>query len=372
VDTPGVLSGDKQRLGRAYDFPQVCEWFAEHSDLILVFFDAHKLDISDELKEVLKVLEPHDDKIRIVLNKADQVGRQELLRVYGALMWSLGKVVTTPEVPRVFISSFHPENVASDNRSILLEEERMDLVKELRQLPMNSTTRKVNDLIKRARLARVHAIIISHLRSQLPSWYGKEAKQTRLLENLADEFTKVQQLHQIPTGDFPDIEEYCHKLKIHDLTSYPKLSTKYMNAIEEAVHHDIPELMRLYPPVFSELKSPLNTNPFDDSSMTLSCPTEELWKYDRINKEHFRKLFENQFPVNGKLDGPSCRTFFMQSGLPEDEMAMSWAMCDLDKDGMLTFEEFAIMLYIVQLRLKGIEIPKSLPVGMHPTRHDTE
>jgi len=81
VDTPGVLAGDKQRLGRVYSFPEVCQWWAEHSDLILLFFDAHKLDISDELKQVIEVLRPHDDKIRLVLNKADQVNQQELMRV---------------------------------------------------------------------------------------------------------------------------------------------------------------------------------------------------------------------------------------------------------------------------------------------------
>jgi hypothetical protein len=34
------------------------------------------------------------------------VDTQALFRIYGALMWSLGKVTDTPEVKRVFIGTF--------------------------------------------------------------------------------------------------------------------------------------------------------------------------------------------------------------------------------------------------------------------------
>lgn len=99
IDTPGVLSGEKQRISRSYDFSKAARWFADRSDLILLLVDAHKLDISDELKDVIEVVRPHnDDKIRCVLNKSDAVTREQLVRVYGSLLWNMGKIFSSPEV----------------------------------------------------------------------------------------------------------------------------------------------------------------------------------------------------------------------------------------------------------------------------------
>ena len=78
VDTPGVLTGEKQRTQRSYDFTGVTSWFAAKCDLILLLFDPHKLDISDEFKRVIASLRGNEDKMRVILNKSDQVYTQQV------------------------------------------------------------------------------------------------------------------------------------------------------------------------------------------------------------------------------------------------------------------------------------------------------
>ncbi len=56
---------------------QICKWFAERSDKILLLFDAHKLDISDEFKRVIEGISFAHRKISVVLNKADMITHTE-------------------------------------------------------------------------------------------------------------------------------------------------------------------------------------------------------------------------------------------------------------------------------------------------------
>ena len=94
-----------------------------------------------------------------MLNKSDQVNTQQLMRVYGALMWSLGKVISTPEVVRVYIGSFWDQPFLHSENRALFEAESADLFEDLQSLPRNAALRKLNDLIKRARLAKVSRLL---------------------------------------------------------------------------------------------------------------------------------------------------------------------------------------------------------------------
>ena len=243
IDTPGILSGQKQK-NRNYEYESVIKWFAERSDLIIIMFDAHKLDISDELKRAMELMIPHLDKVRVVLNKADSISTQQLMRVYGALMWSLGKVMNTPEVCRVYMGSFWDEPLQNTEQAALLQQEEMDLLNDIMRLPQQSVMRRINELVKRARSVKVHAYIIHYLRKQLPYTWGKKEKQKRLIGRLESEFLAAARRYGLPKGDFPSIDPFRQALiEIKDLSEFPKLDKKLVREMDKVFSVEIPHLL---------------------------------------------------------------------------------------------------------------------------------
>ena len=247
VDTPGILSGEKQRLHRGYDFEGVIGWFSERSDMIVLLFDAHKLDISDEFRRVIEIIKKNHSKIRIVLNKSDMITTQQLMRVYGALMWSLGKVLGTPEVIRVYIGSFWDKPRQHTENQLLFEAEQEDLFADIQRLPRTSAVRKLDELIKRARLAKVQAFVLNHLRSEMPSLFGKQSKKENLIETLDQVFHHLHKTKQIPIGDFPSCKMMRERLIEYDFAKFPKLNVALIRSVDEMLCVDISRLSNLLP-----------------------------------------------------------------------------------------------------------------------------
>eukprot|EP01125_Pyxidicula_operculata_P001059 TRINITY_DN1093_c2_g2_i1.p1 TRINITY_DN1093_c2_g2~~TRINITY_DN1093_c2_g2_i1.p1 ORF type:complete len:510 (+),score=122.22 TRINITY_DN1093_c2_g2_i1:294-1823(+) len=353
VDTPGILSGEKQRLGRSYDFVKVCEWFANRSDLILLLFDAHKLDISDEFKSAIELLKGNEDKVRVVLNKADSISTQQLMRVYGALMWALGKVIKTPEVVRVYIGSFWDKPYQNTDMKKLFEMEQKDLIEDLVSLPRNSAIRKVNELVKRARLVKTHAYIISHLQKKMPSFFGKDSTQLELIKNLANEFREIERSHKIPAGDFPDVAKMQEKLKLQDFSQFASFSERLMQQIDVVLQYDLPRLMKFVAPARSES---IDKNPF----------AENAWMIDARTKATFDEIFYALKPIHGNLPGPIARDALINTGIDLTILRKIWDLSDFEKDGTLDADEFALALYLTEQVKMGNVIPEVLPLELIP------
>eukprot|EP00775_Hariotina_reticulata_P005540 gene5540-5776_t len=272
IDTPGVLSGEKQRIERNYNFIDVCEWFAVRSDLILLLFDPYKLDISDEFKQVISTLRGHDDKIRIILNKSDKVDQQELMRVYGALMWSLGKVFKSPEVCKVYIGSFNSEapiDKAKNPHCVdLFEAEQAQLLHDLYEIPTRSCDRKINEFVKRVRAFRIHLLIMGHIRKHMPAMFGKDKAQRKMLDQLPQIFFQVQREYHLPAGDFPDVNRFREILSAFDFSSFPKLGKSMVKQIDDVLSVDVPNLPSMsWDSYVERLMEPLATGSLDSAAI---------------------------------------------------------------------------------------------------------
>lgn len=380
VDTPGILSGEKQRVDRGYDFTGVLEWFAERVDRIILLFDAHKLDISDEFRRSIEALRGHDDKIRIILNKADMVDHQQLMRVYGALMWSLGKVLNTPEVARVYIGSFWDQPLRFDTNRKLFEAEEQDLFNDLQSLPRNAALRKLNDLIKRARLAKVNAYIISALRKEMPSVFGKDSKKKELIKTLGEIYASLQREHQISPGDFPDLKRMQEQLIHHDFTKFHPLKPRLLETVDKMLAEDIARLMAQIPheeavvvtePVvkggaFEGMQDKID-NPFGfgKGEGVNAGYGEPEWI---VNKDRY--LYDDTFnslnPIDGKITGASAKAEMVKSKLPNSVLGKIWKLSDVDKDGMLDSDEFALAMHLIKIKLDGHDLPVDLPAHLVP------
>ncbi|CAG8507245.1 424_t:CDS:2 [Diversispora eburnea] len=371
IDTPGILAGDKQRIDRGYNFTEVVEWFAERADLILLIFDSHKLDISNEFKLAIHSLRGHEEKVRILLNKADMVDGQQLMRVYGAMMWSLGKVVQTPEVMRVYLGSFwieKPRNAFDDCR-LLIEAEQKDLLNSLRDLPRNATIRKINEIVKRARLAKVHAYIIGHLKKEMPAMFGKTSKQEELIEKLDKEFLKIQQRHHLAPGDFPNLERFKQGLNLYKFEKFSNLKPQIIEKVDDALSVDLPKLMTEIPQG-NKLIAPTERNPFSESPRTsekYDLPPD-YWDFSAVNKQSIIPQFNAMKPVNGKVPGTKIKPVLMETGLDTVILAKIWNLSDWDKDGYMDSDQFAVAMHLCKAVMAGGEIPEELPKAMIPER----
>ncbi|KAH8375950.1 hypothetical protein KR200_010754 [Drosophila serrata] len=380
VDTPGILSGEKQRIDRGYDFTGVLEWFAERVDRIILLFDAHKLDISDEFRRSIEALKGHDDKIRIILNKADMIDHQQLMRVYGALMWSLGKVLQTPEVARVYIGSFWDQPLRFDANRRLFEDEEQDLFRDLQSLPRNAALRKLNDLIKRARLAKVHAFIIAELRKDMPSVFGKDSKKKDLIKNLGQVYDRIQREHSISPGDFPDIKKMQEVLQHQDFTKFHSLKPHLLDIVDNMLAKDIARLMEMIPQeemtLVSEpvVKGGAFEGVIDDHVSPFGYMKGEgidagCGEHDWIcNKDKPRTdgIFNGLGPVDGKISGATAKQELIKSKLPNSVLSKIWKLSDVDGDGFLDSDEFALALHLINVKLEGCELPTVLPEHLVP------
>ncbi|XP_019936758.2 epidermal growth factor receptor substrate 15-like 1 isoform X9 [Paralichthys olivaceus] len=113
------------------------------------------------------------------------------------------------------------------------------------------------------------------------------------------------------------------------------------------------------PPKFKDTSSP-------SLSSTASASTELHWAVRPEEKSKFDGIFESLAPVNGLLSGEKVKPVLINSKLPLDVLGKVWDLSDIDKDGHLDKDEFAVAMHLVYRALEKEPVPALLPSSLIP------
>ncbi|XP_075901209.1 epidermal growth factor receptor substrate 15-like 1 isoform X2 [Nelusetta ayraudi] len=108
----------------------------------------------------------------------------------------------------------------------------------------------------------------------------------------------------------------------------------------------------------------------DTSSPSLSCasssPADPHWAVRPEEKSKFDGIFESLSPLNGLLSGDKVKPVLINSNLPLDVLGKVWDLSDIDKDGQLDKDEFAVAMHLVYRALEKEPVPGLLPSVLVP------
>ncbi|XP_016856106.1 epidermal growth factor receptor substrate 15 isoform X2 [Homo sapiens] len=112
------------------------------------------------------------------------------------------------------------------------------------------------------------------------------------------------------------------------------------------------------PPRFHDTSSPLLISGTSAAELPWAVKPEDKAKYDAI--------FDSLSPVNGFLSGDKVKPVLLNSKLPVDILGRVWELSDIDHDGMLDRDEFAVAMFLVYCALEKEPVPMSLPPALVP------
>ncbi|XP_051877166.1 sarcalumenin [Pristis pectinata] len=255
VDTPGIIENRKQQE-RGYPFNDVCQWFIDRADLIFVVFDPTKLDVGLELEMLFRQLKGRESQIRIILNKADNVATQELMRVYGALFWSLAPLINVTEPPRVYVSSFWPYEYQPDTNQNLFLKEEVSLLEDLNQVIENRLENKIAFIRQHAIRVRIHALLVDRYLHTFKDKMTFFSDPELVFNEILDEpdkfyiFKSILAKTNVSKFDLPNPNIYKDFFGINSINNFKLLSAhcSYMGGcllekIERIITHELPALL---------------------------------------------------------------------------------------------------------------------------------
>jgi len=258
VEIPGIMEVRKH-VSRVFPFNDACQWFIDRADIIFLTYDPSKLDAGPETEAILDQLKGREYQTRIVLNKADQVHPEELLRVQSALIWNISPLMSSQQPPVLYTVSLWSAPFEENTPVRLLQAQEKALLQDLAQAIDHRIENKIASARRFAVRVRNHAKMVD---CYLTTYYNHKT----LFGNkkkISGEIIEHPQTYHIYEGlstltnisryDLPDPEVYRDFFKLNPLYEFKKLSETCtyfrgcpINKLDVAIAYDLPELVNRY------------------------------------------------------------------------------------------------------------------------------
>ncbi|KAG8164249.1 hypothetical protein KVR01_006167 [Diaporthe batatas] len=96
--------------------------------------------------------------------------------------------------------------------------------------------------------------------------------------------------------------------------------------------------------------------------------TGDTWLITAADKQRFDVIYDGLDKTKkGFITGEEAVPFLSQSNLPEAALANIWDLADINSEGRLNRDEFAVAMYLIrQQRMKQGDLPQTLPANLIP------
>ena len=96
----------------------------------------------------------------------------------------------------------------------------------------------------------------------------------------------------------------------------------------------------------------------------MAVPTP--WAVTRADKSKYDSIFEQMQPEDGKVGGSKVAPVLKRSGLDQAVLRDIWNLVDVNEDGLLDADWFAVAMHLTMKTKKGEPLPPSLPEALIP------
>ena len=167
----------------------------------------------------------------------------------------MGKIFDSPEVVRVYTGSYWNGALINSDFAKMFDKDEKLLVRELMDLPRCASERKVNQMVNRIRLVKVHVCILGTIRRLTPRFFGKKSSREQILNDIETIMDDVRIQYDLSKGDMPNSDEFRECLeKFSDFGVFPKTDLALIKRLDFLLDTAIPDIVKNAEIVVSDVR----------------------------------------------------------------------------------------------------------------------